>query len=80
MNNIYGRVIKKKNKKIVVIVKKCVFLPIYKKRIFFYSKIIAYDMYNESNCGDYVMLRKTRPLSKTIFWILSKVLEKVRLI
>ncbi|WMC19834.1 MAG: 30S ribosomal protein S17 [Candidatus Carsonella ruddii] len=80
MNNIFGRVIKKNYKKIVVVVKKCVFLPIYKKRIFFYSKIIAYDMYNETNLGDYVMLKKTRPLSKTFFWILSKILEKVRLI
>ncbi|BFI90978.1 30S ribosomal protein S17 [Candidatus Carsonella ruddii] len=80
MNNINGRIIKKNYKKIVVIVKKHLFLPIYKKRIFYYSKIIAYDMYNESNFGDYVMLRKTRPLSKTIFWMLSKVLEKVRLI
>ncbi|WMC20428.1 MAG: 30S ribosomal protein S17 [Candidatus Carsonella ruddii] len=80
MNNIFGRVIKKKYKKIVVVVKKFFFLPIYKKRIFFYSKIIAYDMYNETNLGDYVMLRKTRPLSKTLFWVLSKILEKVRLI
>ncbi|XZR52561.1 MAG: 30S ribosomal protein S17 [Candidatus Carsonella ruddii] len=80
MNNIFGRIIKKNYKKIVVIVKKSFFLPIYKKRVFFFSKIIAYDIYNESELGDYVMLKKTRPLSKTFFWVLSKILEKVRLI
>ncbi|AFP84195.1 ribosomal protein S17 [Candidatus Carsonella ruddii HT isolate Thao2000] len=80
MNNLYGRVIKKNYKKIIVIIKKNFFLPIYKKKIFYYSKISVYDMYNESNLGDLILIKKTRPLSKTTFWILSKIIEKIRLI
>ncbi|AFP83821.1 ribosomal protein S17 [Candidatus Carsonella ruddii CS isolate Thao2000] len=78
--NIYGRVIKKKIKKIIVLIKKSIILPIYKKKIIIYSKICAFDMYNESSFGDYIILRKTRPISKTIFWILFKIIEKVKII
>ncbi|BCG49387.1 30S ribosomal protein S17 [Candidatus Carsonella ruddii (Diaphorina cf. continua)] len=80
MNNMSGRVIKKNNKKITVIVKKCLKIPIYKKRIFYYKKILAYDIFDECNFGDYVMIKKSRPLTKTIFWILSKVIEKIKII
>ncbi|AFP83631.1 30S ribosomal protein S17 [Candidatus Carsonella ruddii] len=78
--NIYGRVIKKTLKKIIVLIKKSIILPIYKKRIFFYSRVCAFDMYNESSYGDYIILKKTRPISKTIFWILFKIIEKVKII
>lgn len=80
MNNIHGRIIKKFNKKVVLIIKKNLLLKKYKKRIFYYSKVIAYDMFNECNIGDYILIKKSRPLTKTIFWIVSKILEKVKII
>lgn len=80
MNKITGRIIKKKNKKVVVLIKKNYNLKIIKKRIFYYSKIIAYDFYNEVKIGDYVLITKSRPLTKTIFWVISKIIEKIKLI
>ncbi|MFI4883668.1 MAG: 30S ribosomal protein S17 [Candidatus Carsonella ruddii] len=80
MNKILGRVIKKHNNKIVVIVKKNFFYFKIKKQIFYYSKIKVYDIYNESNIGDLVLINKTRPITKTIFWILIKIIEKTKLI
>ncbi|WP_433927926.1 30S ribosomal protein S17 [Candidatus Carsonella ruddii] len=80
MNDMFGRVIKKNNKKITVIVKKNYKIPIIKKRYFYYSRIIAYDIFNEVNFGDYVMIKKSRPIKKTVFWIISKIIEKVKLI
>ncbi|MFI4847110.1 MAG: 30S ribosomal protein S17 [Candidatus Carsonella ruddii] len=80
MNKILGRIIKKNNNKIIVVVKKNFFFLKIKKKIFYYSKIKAYDIYNESNIGDLVLINKTRPLSKTIFWILTKIIEKTKLI
>ncbi len=38
MNNMFGRVIKKNHKKITVIVKKCLKIPIYKKGYFIIKK------------------------------------------
>ncbi|UNB92042.1 30S ribosomal protein S17 [Candidatus Carsonella ruddii] len=80
MNKIIGRIIKKTNKKILVVVKKSYNFSIIKKRVFYYSKIKAYDIYDESDIGDLVVINKVRPLSKTIFWILIKIIEKVKLI
>ncbi|MFI4878798.1 MAG: 30S ribosomal protein S17 [Candidatus Carsonella ruddii] len=80
MNKILGRIIKKNNNKIFVIVKKNFFSLKIKKKVFYYVKIKAHDIYNESNIGDLVLINKTRPLSKTIFWILIKIVEKTKLI
>ncbi|MBY0585312.1 30S ribosomal protein S17 [Candidatus Carsonella ruddii] len=76
----FGRVIKINNKKIIILVKKSYKFPIIKKRIFYYSKIAVYDIFNEANFGDYVLVKKSRPITKKIFWILSKIIEKVKLI
>ncbi|ATX33396.1 30S ribosomal protein S17 [Candidatus Carsonella ruddii] len=80
MNKTFGRVIKKKFKKIIIIIKKSYILPILNKRIFYYKKLISYDIFNETNIGDYIIVTKSRPLTKTIFWIVSKIIEKVKLI
>ncbi|MFI4870040.1 MAG: 30S ribosomal protein S17 [Candidatus Carsonella ruddii] len=80
MNKIIGRIIKKNNNKITVIVKKKFFFLKIKKKIFYYSKVKVYDIYNESNIGDLILINKTRPISKTICWILTKIIEKTKLI
>ncbi|AQU89581.1 30S ribosomal protein S17 [Candidatus Carsonella ruddii] len=80
MNKLFGRIIKKKYKKIIIIVKKSLILSILHKRIYYYKKIISYDIFNETNIGDYIMVSKSRPLTKTIFWVVSKIIEKVKLI
>ncbi|BAF35179.1 ribosomal protein S17 [Candidatus Carsonella ruddii PV] len=79
-NFLLGRIIKINNFIITVIVKKNYLIKKYKKRINYYLKINAYDMFKECFFGDYVLIRKSRPIKKIIFWILVKIIEKVKII
>ncbi|AFP84375.1 30S ribosomal protein S17 [Candidatus Carsonella ruddii] len=79
-NFLFGRVIKINNFKITIIVKKNYLIKKYKKRINYYSKINVYDMFKECCIGDYVLIRKSRPIKKIIYWILVKIIEKIKII
>jgi small subunit ribosomal protein S17 len=50
--------------------------PRYKKVVTGYSKFYAHDEKNEAKVGDRVLIRETRPLSKTKNWRLIEVLER----
>lgn len=50
--------------------------PRYKKVVTGYSKFYAHDEKNEAKVGDRVLIRETRPLSKTKNWRLVEVVER----
>ena len=50
--------------------------PRYKKVVTGYSKFYAHDEKGEAKVGDRVLIRETRPLSKTKNWRLVEVVER----
>jgi small subunit ribosomal protein S17 len=66
----------KMDKTIVVNVERLIKHPLYKKYVKRTKKFYAHDEENAARIGDYVEIRETRPLSKTKFWTLSKILER----
>ena len=66
----------KMSKTIVVQVERRVPHPLYGKIIRKRKKFYAHDENNSAKVGDYVLIRETRPLSKTKRWELIEVLKK----
>ncbi len=54
--------------------------PLYGKRVKQSKKFQVHDEKNEAKIGDKVLIMTTRPLSKTKFFRLVKVLEKAKVI
>ena len=52
--------------------------PLYGKQYTVTRKYTAHDELNEAGEGDKVVIRETRPISKTKSFILSEVVEKAR--
>ena len=74
---IVGKVVSNKmDKTIVVKIERKVKHPLYGKYIRRSSKMYAHDNENSCNIGDVVLIKQSRPLSKTKHWVLVKVLEK----
>ncbi|MBI2778478.1 MAG: 30S ribosomal protein S17 [Gammaproteobacteria bacterium] len=72
-----GRVVSNKmNKSITVLIERKVQHPLYQKYIKRSTKLHAHDENNECNEGDLVVIQQCRPLSKTKFWRLVKVIER----
>jgi small subunit ribosomal protein S17 len=53
--------------------------PIYKKQFSVTTKFMAHDEQNEAAVGDKVIITETRPLSKRKRFVLTKVVEKARI-
>ncbi len=66
----------KMNKTITVAVERLVPHPLYRKTIRRTSKFHAHDEKNESNVGDLVRIRETRPLSKLKRWHLVEIVKR----
>jgi small subunit ribosomal protein S17 len=66
----------KMNKTVVVQVDRLVRHPMYKKYVRRRAKYTAQDETNSCKVGDRVLIRETRPLSKTKRWRVSEILEK----
>jgi len=74
---VIGKVVSDKmNKTIVVQVERKVKHAQYGKYIKRFSKMYAHDEENTCHVGDTVLIKESRPLSKTKFWVLVKVLER----
>lgn len=74
---IIGKVISDKmNKTIVVQVERKVKHPLYGKYLRRYSKMYAHDEDNSCRSGDLVVIRQSRPLSKTKRWTLVEILKR----
>ncbi len=66
----------KMDKTVVVQVDRLVRHPMYKKYVRRRAKYTAHDETNSCKVGDRVLIRETRPLSKTKRWRVSEVIEK----
>lgn len=66
----------KMDKTIVVNVERQFKHPIYKKIVKENKKYKAHDENNEANIGDKVIIKESRPLSKTKRWVLDSIIEK----
>lgn len=65
----------KMDKTVVVLVNRLVQHPIYKKYIRRSAKFKAHDELNQVQLGDTVEIVQSRPLSKTKFWRVSKIIS-----
>jgi small subunit ribosomal protein S17 len=52
--------------------------PLYAKTVVKSKKYHAHDPYNMCKEGDKVVIRETRPLSKTKRWVVVKILERAK--
>ena len=68
----------KRDKTITVTVTSRETHPLYGKQYTVTRKYTAHDELNEAGEGDKVVIRETRPISKTKSFILSEVVEKAR--
>ncbi|MDR2063228.1 MAG: 30S ribosomal protein S17 [Candidatus Nomurabacteria bacterium] len=50
--------------------------PVYRKQYSVTRKYTAHDEKNVAKVGDTVLIKESRPISKTKTWVLEKVLEK----
>jgi small subunit ribosomal protein S17 len=66
----------KMDKSVVVQVDRLVRHPMYKKYMRRRAKYVAHDETNSCKVGDRVLIRETRPFSKTKRWRVSEVLAK----
>jgi len=66
----------KMEKTVIVMVKRLVLHPIYKKYVRKRKKIKAHDEQNQCHMGDKVLLIETRPLSREKRWRVKEVLER----
>lgn len=74
---VIGKVISDKmNKTIVVQVERKVKHPLYGKYLRRYSKMYAHDEENNCRIGDLVLIKQSRPLSKTKRWRLVEILKR----
>lgn len=74
---IVGKVVSNKMEKtIVVSVERKVKHPLYGKYIRKSSKMYAHDDKNICQTGDVVLIKQSKPLSKTKNWVLVEIIEK----
>ena len=52
--------------------------PIYGKFVSKTKKYHAHDENNDCNVGDTVLIMETRPLSKTVRWRLTQIIERAK--
>ncbi|MCD6039445.1 MAG: rpsQ [Gammaproteobacteria bacterium] len=75
--SVVGRVVSDKmHKTIVVEVERKVKHALYGKYMRRFSKMYAHDDENTCKMGDIVLIKQSRPLSKTKHWVLVKIIEK----
>jgi len=67
----------KMDKTVVVQVERLVKHPVYKKYVRRRNRFAAHDEANDCHVGDTVLIRASRPLSRTKRWRVSRVLERV---
>lgn len=66
----------KMDKSVVVKVDREMTDPLYGKRVVKSTKFVAHDPENKCDIGDVVIIRETRPISKTKRWAVIKILDK----
>jgi small subunit ribosomal protein S17 len=77
IRTVTGKVVSDKmDKTITVLIERRVKHPVYGKYITRSSKLHAHDETNQCSRGDTVIVRESRPLSKSKTWTLDQVVEK----
>lgn len=75
--SVIGTVVSNKmHKTIVVEIERKVKHPLYGKYMKRFSRMYAHDDANACKVGDVVLIKQSRPLSKTKHWVLVRVMEK----
>lgn len=73
---VIGKVVSNKmDKTIVVQIQRKVKDPLYGKYLRRFSKMAAHDIDNSCSIGDVVLIKQSRPISKTKHWVLVQILE-----
>ncbi|KFZ28888.1 MULTISPECIES: 30S ribosomal protein S17 [Pseudidiomarina] len=81
IRTLQGRVVSDKmDKSIVVAIERRVKHPVYGKYITRTTKLHAHDEDNSCKTGDTVIIRETRPVSKTKNWALVEIVERAEVI
>lgn len=81
IRTLQGRVVSDKmDKSIVVAIERRVKHPVYGKYITRTTKLHAHDEDNSCKAGDTVIIRETRPVSKTKTWALVEIVERAEVI
>ena len=70
----------KTDKTVIVSVERRVMHPVYKKFIRRSKRYAAHDEGNVHKIGDTVFIRECRPISKTKSWVVTRLVEKARLV
>jgi small subunit ribosomal protein S17 len=74
-----GRVVSDKmDKTITVLIERTEKHPLYGKYIKRSTKLHVHDEDNQCHEGDTVVIRQTRPISKTKSWVLHEIAERAR--
>ena len=68
----------KMNKTIVVNVERKYLHPLYKKQVISHKKYHVHDEKQEAKVGDFVRIIETRPISKTKFYRLQKIVTRAK--
>ena len=66
----------KMNQTIVVVAERRVKHPVYGKFIKRSTKVYVHDAENQAKVGDVVVVRESRPISKTKTWVLEAIKER----
>lgn len=66
----------KMDKTIVVLIERRVKHPVYGKIIRRSTKVRAHDANNEARMGDLVVVRESRPISKSKSWVLAQIKQR----
>ncbi len=66
---------KSSDKTLIIIIKKLIKHKIYNKYIKRKYKIKVHDNENLCKINDYIEVKRCRPISKTKFWILNRILK-----
>ena len=78
---IYGRVVSNKMaKSVVVAVERQVRDGLYGKQLRLTSRFMAHDEKNEAGVGDRVALVSSRPISRRKRWVVTRILEKAKIV
>jgi small subunit ribosomal protein S17 len=78
---IYGTVVSNKmDKSVVVAVERQVRHDVYGKQQRLTSRFMAHDEKNEAGVGDRVALVSSRPLSRRKRWVVTRVIQKAKVV
>jgi small subunit ribosomal protein S17 len=78
---VYGTVISNKmDKSVVVAVERQVRHDMYGKQLRLTSRFMAHDEKNEAGVGDRVALASSRPLSRRKRWVVTRIVEKAKVV